>query len=70
MSTRAAREKSQVEPARALSVERAADIAAQSVPTIRRAIRRRELPHCRIGRRVVVLEEDLYRYLRDRRVSA
>lgn len=57
------------EPARAMSVDRAAELLAQSVPTVRRAIRRRELPHCRIGRRIVVLEEDLYRYLRERRVA-
>jgi excisionase family DNA binding protein len=42
----------------------------QSVQTIRRLIRRGELAHCRVGRRVVVLEEDLFRFLRDRRVAA
>ena len=57
-----------IEPTTALSVEEAARITRQSVPTIRRLIRCGKLPHCRVGRRVVVLEEDVFRFLRDRRV--
>ena len=56
------------EPTTALSVVETAQVTRQSVPTIRRLIRRGELPHCRVGRRVVVLEEDVFRFLRDRRV--
>ncbi len=70
ISTRAQREKAPVEPAAAISVEWAAKRMGQSVPTIRRLIRRGELPHCRVGRRVVLLEEDVFRFLRDRRVAA
>jgi excisionase family DNA binding protein len=58
------------EPTTALSVEETAQITKQSVPTIRRLIRCGELPHCRVGRRVVVLEEDVFRFLRARRVFA
>jgi excisionase family DNA binding protein len=58
-----------VEPTAALSVEQTAKITGQSVPTVRRLIQRGALPHCRVGRRVILLEEDVFRFLRDLRVS-
>ncbi len=70
MSTRRETRTAPVERAAAVSVEQAAKITGQSIPTIRRLVRRGELPHCRVGRRVVLLEDDVFRFLRDRRVAA
>jgi excisionase family DNA binding protein len=68
MSTRT--QQRPAEPATAISLQQAAKVMGQSVPTIRRLVRRGELPHCRVGRRVVLLEDDVFRFLRSRRVEA
>jgi excisionase family DNA binding protein len=68
MTTR--KQQAAAEPVTGLSVAQGAKIAGLSTPTIRRLIRRGELPHCRVGRRVVLLEDDVFRFLRDRRVEA
>ncbi len=53
-----------------LSVEEAAPILGVSVFMVRALIRRRELPHYRVGRRIVLDPDDLERYLRQHRVEA
>lgn len=70
MSARRETRADPVERARAVSVEQTAEIMGQSDQTIRRLIRRGELPHLRVGRRLILLEDDVYRFLRDRRVPA
>ena len=53
-----------------LSVEEAAPILGISVFMVRALIRRRELPHYRVGRRIVLDPDDLERFLRQHRVEA
>ena len=54
----------------ALSVVEVAKALNLGVPTVRRMIARRELPHVRLGRRVTLLTEDIAKYVAARRVPA
>ena len=40
-----------------------------SVPTVRRLIRRKEIPIIRLGRRVVILTEDIIAFLKKKRAE-
>src|SRR5262249_6327744 len=57
------------EPA-ALSVAQAAAQLGLGVPTLRRMIRRRQIAHVRLNRRVGLLPEDIRAYLAAHRVPA
>ena len=53
-----------------LSVVEAARALNLGVPTVRRMIARRQIPHVRLGRRIALLADDLHAYLAARRIPA
>lgn len=58
------------EPCEALSVADAAKLMTVGVPTLRKMIARREIPHCRLGRRIALLADDIRDYLAAHRIPA
>ena len=57
-------------PPRRIDARAAAPYLGVSVVSLRKLVRRREIPHIRIGRRVIFDVADLDRYLAGRRVDA
>jgi excisionase family DNA binding protein len=53
----------------AIPLAEAARELGVSVVQVRRLVRCGELPHARVGRRVIVLSDDLLEFLRGRRVA-